>query len=736
MTFVRVLTSSCLVIAFGLVGFSIPGSSTGSVTAAMFQDEVAAQNMALTASNAQNESSYEFAAEQWEKLISQHASSSLIGKSHYNAGICFLQLQKFEKAIGHFQSSLPKLENDQAFQKPQASLYLGFAQFRHGQQLKSAKPDDANKYLTTATQTLGKLLSDKPDFEEADQVCYFQGGAFEELNRQEDALASYTKMLSYPKQTFKLEGLYAVADMHDQLGQYAKAFEYFEKVHAEAKTEKSPLLDEIQWRLGSTLLSLATADENRGEKAAAVVKLNRAQALLTELVNQDATGKGDDYARVAEDAKFELAFCARRLGQFEKSAQLFESIGNITASPLAAESLLNSGRNWIDAGKLETAKPILEKVVATDPANASLAAHWLSGLLLKSDNHQTAYDVATKQINKSAGTDEAKSSTYVALLMDQADAAFEIPEKRKDSIAMFDALVANHPDHMLAPSALHSSAFTSLDQNDFETAIKTATKFESKYPNSEFLPDTLEVKAESLLLNDKPDESAKVFEQLIGEFSEHKNLSRWKIRSGLSAYMSEDYQGTVDKLSPIVSTLDDAEGKSEALFWIGSSQFQLKDSEAAAKSLADSYASNSKWKRTEETLLTLCRAQLAIKKVEEANVTADKLIDGYPNSLLLSDLHYYLGEQAYEAEQFDEAFKHFDTINLNYADSKFAPYALYNSAWSQLQLKKYKESETLFSTLMDKFPDHEMAKQAKIGRGASRRKTGDTESSITDLNDF
>ena len=38
--------------------------------------------------------------------------------------------------------------------------------------------------------------------------------------------------------------------------------------------------------------------------------------------------------------------------------------------------------------------------------------------------------------------------------------------------------------------------------------------------------------------------------------------------------------------------------------------------------------------------------------------------------------------------------------------------------------------------MIDKFPNHEVAKRAKIGRGASRRKTGNVEASITDLMEF
>lgn len=706
--------------------------------AVVYQDDAAAQNIAQTASNAQNSGEYGFAAEQWEKLLSQHANSPLVGKAHYNAGICFLQSNDFEKSIGHFKSSLPKLENDQAVQIPQANLYLGFAQFRRGQLLKQeSKSEEANQLLTTATQTFANLLKNNSDFADADQVCYFQGGAFEELGQRENALAAYTKMLGYPKQTFKLEGLYALADMHDQLGQYAKAFEYFEKVYAEAKTEGSPLIDEIQWRTGSTLMSLATADENRGEQDAATAKLKLAQTMLSELVAQDPSSKDATFARIAEDARYELAFCSRRLGQFEIAAKLFEVVASNPESPLAAESLANAGRNYIDAGKPELAEPVLEKVVSAGSNNATLAAHWLAGVYLKSGQHQKAYDIASKQIKKSKNV-TPKDSAWVALLMDQADAAFEIPAKRKGSIALFNAIAGQFPDHKLAPSALHSSAFTSLDVDDFKTAIKTATRFEAKYGDSEFLADTMEVKAESFLLSDQPAEAAKMFEALVSRFGEHKNRKRWLVRSGLATYMNKDYKSTITKLSPLLAsyTDDDSAAFSETTFWIGSSQFQLKDYAAAAKSLSDSYARNNKWKRTEETLLTLCRAQLTSEQPDAATATAEKLVNGYPDSPYLSDLHYHLGEHAYDAGKFDDAFKHFSIINQEYSDSKFSPYSLYNAAYCQLELKKYKDSDKLFSELINKFPNHELSKRARIGRGASRRKMGDVEASITDLMEF
>ncbi|MFT7633290.1 MAG: TolA-binding protein, partial [Mariniblastus sp.] len=364
------------------------------------------------------------------------------------------------------------------------------------------------------------------------------------------------------------------------------------------------------------------------------------------------------------------------------------------------------------------------------------AAHWLAGIHLKSKAFQTAYDVATQQLTQTEGVDSSLDPTRVALLMDQADAAFEIPEKRNGSIALFDAIANQHPDHPLASSALHSSAFTSLDQGDFATAIKTATRFETKYGDDDFLPDTLEVKAESFLLNDQPAESSQVFEQLVSKFKNHPNHPRWQIRSGLASYMSQEHQTAIDKLTPLVDSMDDKANKAEAQFWIGLSQFEIEDFKSAAQSLANSYATHNRWDRTDETLLKLCRAQFALGEAEAATTTANTLINDYPDTPLLSDLHYRMGEVAYEAENFQDAFEHFEMIIQQYPDSQFLPYALFNAAWCKLELKEYKKSDALFSKLMTQFPTHELAAQAKIGRGASRRKTGDVASSIKDLTEF
>ena len=689
-------------------------------------------DIAQTAATAQNNSSYDFAAQQWEKLITNFPKSPLASKAHYNAGICYLQSNEFEKSIDHFQASLPFLSDDQSAQKPQASLYLGFAQFRRGQQLKrESKSADSNTLLTTATQTLENLLISHPDFKDADQVCYFQGGAFEELDRLEDALKSYMRMRGYPKQTFNLEGLYAIADMHDQLGQHSKALEYYKKFQSESETD-NPLANEVKFRTGRTMISLALADENAGDKNAAMEKFKQAAEILANVANQDPAGKDQPFVEIIEDARFQQAFCARRLGQFETAAILYEKIASNPKSRLRARALTYAGQNFVDARKTEKAIVALEKAVNTDSDYAKEAAHWLAGIYLKNKSPEKAYMLASMWAEKSAD-----HPMLIPLLMDQADAAYAIPSHLKESAELFKAIAENHPDDPLAPSALYNSAFASLKLKDYKSAITKADRFESKYQESDFLPDTLEIKADACLLDEQPELANQVFNQLATQFADHEKNSLWKVRSGLALYLQMKYQPAINQLKPLVATFSDPAKKAETLHWIGSSQFHLKDYANATKSLSDSLASSDNWKRADETLLTLCRAQLATDQGgQSAQSTAQRLIKEFPNSPLISDVYYHIGEQAYDAGKFETAYQNFDQILQHHTDSKFVPFSLYNAGWSQLKLKKFAESEKLFSRLIKEFPDHELAKQAKIGRGATRRKTGDVKSSIADLKEF
>ncbi len=699
-------------------------------------DDAAAQVLAQIAVGAQNAEDYSLAAQQWEKLITDFPKSKLIGKAHYNAGVCYVQLQKYEPAATQLAAAIPLLAGDEAKQQPQAYLYLGFCQFRQGRSLFRAgdesKKNEANILLTTSTQTLATLLKQFPQFADNDQAAFFQGNAFEDLGRLEDAAASYAHMITYPKQTFKFDGLYALANVNEQLGKFSDALTHYQKFRSEADAAGGhPLIDEVNFRTAQTHIGLALADTNRGDKPTADKNYAAAQTLLSAIVAQGFAEKPAAFREMADEAQYQLAYCAAQLGDYQRAAETYAAVADRADSAFKNPARINAAYSYIKAEKTDLAITALTTALASEDAEtAATAAATLSNLYLKSGQVQAAYDLASQWIPKSAD-----SPRLTQLMLDRADAAYQLPEKRAQSPALFLEIVDKFPQHESAPSATYNAAFAFLELNQLDEAIAAANRFEKNYSDNSFLPDTLEVKADALLLKNDA-ESAAVFDQLLTKYPDHEKSNRWLIRSALSKFVQKKYQPVIDLLTPKVESFTDATQKAEALHWIGSSQFNLEQYEAAIPPLTQSLAADPKWRSADETRLTLSRALFQTKKIAEAKQQIEQLIAAFPDSALLGKAYFYLGESEFESGQFEAAFKNFSIVIAKYPQSDLVPLALYNAAWSQMERKQFEDSIALFSRIIDEFPQHDLAAKAKSGRGAARRKTGKMEGSIEDMQAF
>ena len=695
-----------------------------------FQDQ-AELTIAQTAFTAQSSGEYQFAADEWERLITRFPKSESVAKARFNAGVCRMYSSNYEKAIEHFKTALPNLD-ESAVRKLEAGLFLGFSQYRLGQELiDNGEKEKANLQLTTATQTLEKLAKENPTFVDLDQAYYYQGEAYNELDRLDEALAAYTKMLACPKKTVRMEGLYAKGDVHDRLGQHAKALELFETFQKEsAAVGGNPYDDEVKMRTGATLVQLAESDQDAGNKDAATQKLQRAAQLLTEVTQVDPQGKSSNFPQIIEEAKFELAFATSMQGEHEKAAGLYEELAANSESRYAQESLANAGRNYLNANNLDKAVPLLNKTMESNSKFSDVAAHLLASKYLELKQPQKAYDVTTKQLANLSG------EPRVTLKLDQAESAYQIPERLAESAKLFQAIADDHADHDDAPLALRNVAFAKIDLKDYPGTVEVADQFEKRYPENEYLPVALELKAEALLLDGQHKKAITAYDYLVSKFSDHTNLAFWKLRCGLSKFMAEDYQGAIDQITPVVNQFELAERKAESHFWIGSSQFSLEKFSEAVTSFTNSNAADQKWKRADENLLMLCRSQLKSNQLDQAQQTAVALKSGFPESSKLADLHFYLGESAYDTEKFDEAMTNFQSVIDQHGKTRFAPLAIYKAALTQAKLSKFEDSEKLFSKLISEFGDHELAKEAKVERGAMRLKSGDAKSSLVDLKAF
>lgn len=696
-------------------------------------DERQALAIASTAQSAQNEQSFEFAAEEWERLLLKFPKASIAGKAHFNAGICQIQLQQYSKAIAQLKNSIPKLD-DKAVQVPTAKFYLGFAQYAYGEKLVDEDKEKATEYLTTAAKTFGDLVKSSPKFDRNDQVCYFQAGSYEKLGRMEEALAAYKNMANF-KSTNKdyfFDSLFAICDLNMELGNYAEALKASDQLIAEAKPDNHSLLDRVSLLKGKTIVELADAAQDRGDTKEANERFVQADALFQGLIAVENPSMPADFPEIKGEAKYLRAYCLARLEKFEDAATLYADLVTTGDPTLADQMQAYAGSNYLSAGKTDKAITALRKAIETDSKYAVDSAHLLSDVLRKQDKFQEAYDIATKFIPKAAALE---STWLVPLKLDQADAAYEIDAKRKSSIALYDALAKDHPNHKLASAALYNSAYASLKLKDYQAAIDTSDKLIDNYPESADYAYTLEVKADALLLDGKYADATKTLDKLIGDDASQDSpkLNLWKLRSGLSLFLQKQYEPAIERLRPVAGKLELAEKNAEAYHWIASSQFQLGKFANAEASFRRSLAADASFPRADEAMSFLCRCQLKQDKVVEAKKTAKTLAEQFPQTKWLSDAYYQIGSKDLDNKNFDTALINFEKVITNYDDSAQLAPSLYGAAWCHQNKKQYKQAIEYYKRLVAEFPENNLIENAKIQTASLQRMTGQSSVAIPEL---
>ena len=106
-------------------------------------------------------------------------------------------------------------------------MFLGYAQMNYGNQLSMSTDEtdlkNSSIYLTTATQTLGRIVNKFPEFELSDQALYFRGQSFYKLDRLEDAIAAFQKVTENPKATFRKDAFFDLATAWQRQGEISLA---------------------------------------------------------------------------------------------------------------------------------------------------------------------------------------------------------------------------------------------------------------------------------------------------------------------------------------------------------------------------------------------------------------------------------------------------------------------------------------------------------------------------------
>jgi TolA-binding protein len=675
------------------------GAASGGLCVAQEGTEDAARQYNL-AVELQNRGAYQRAVEAWSRFIAQQPSDPRLDRALHYRGICQLKLNRPAEAAQSFAAVLrdhPKSELREA-----SRLNLGMAQYQQGQQGQAEMYDHAAK-------TFADVLSRSPPEKSIPQALFYLAECQYQRGHKAEAIGQYSRLLAkYPQSGLAADALYALAVAQQEVNRPAEA----DKSLAEflRRFPENQLATEVRMRRGDVRFTLGDYE------------------VAAQMLGEAATKPGFE---MADYAALRQAAAVAELKRYAEAARLYAAVAErFPRSPYAAEARLAAGKNYFQAGDLAASQAALKRAAA-DSAHALDAAHWTARILLQQKKAAQALAVAEKAI---AGN--ASGPMVAQLLLDQADALYELPGRRLEAASRYAAVATKYPQESVAPQALYTASATALAERDYRLAREHAEQFLKRYPTSDLAVDATYVAAESDLQLGKTAEAAERYGQLLKRWPSHADAESWAVRRGLALFLAKDYRGAVAVLTPVADRLTAGELRAEALYVVGNSELELGHADEAQRRLSAAVAAAPRWRLADETLLGLALAQRQQNQLAAAQATLRRLIAEFPQSGTLERAYYRLGEYAYAANDSRQAAEAYAQVAKRWPKSPLVPHALHGLAWTRLAQGDTAGAAEAAAQLTKQYPDDKLAVRARYAQGLARQQLGQYALAIEDFKAF
>lgn len=648
-----------------------------------------------------NRELYDLAAAEWLKFVDTYPKHERVGHGYHYLGICNFKNREFDKAVANFKEVIAKHPK---FDKLESTyLYLGITQFSQGQA--------GNKEAYAAAEkTFADQVAAFPKGDYVPQALYYRAESFYAQDDREDAIPLYQALVTqFPKHALVPDALYALGVAQEEL----KQFEAADKTYSQFLTAapQSPLVTEVTMRRGETLFA-------RGQYAEA-----------DKLFGQAAGTK--DFA-LADHATVRQAASKAARQQYDEAAALYASVpAKWPESTNITLAQLEGGKCAYLAGKYDEARKLLVNVQDVAGSTGAEASHWIARSYLRENNFAEALKVADAALPKAAET-----PFIPQLLLDKADALYDLPDRRADSVPVYVELATKYPDDSSAPQALYMAGFACLDLGKYDEALQHTDAFLKKYTDSSLTADVVYVAAEARLQKSEYSASGDLYKQLLAKYGEHRDADQWKVRLGLARQLDKKYDEAVAALTPLLAGIKDKALLAEAEYLVGGSLLQLGKPAEAATALEKSMAADAQWRQADETLLALADAYRRTDQIDKATAQLKQLITKFPESDQLDRAHYRMGEYAYAQQKYPEAITEYELVTKNWPESTLVPSALYGLGWSQLSQGKYDAAVPPLTTLIDKHAQSDLVPRGRYARGLAEQQLKKFAEAQADLDAF
>lgn len=699
-------------------GFQAPGTPKPAAPVRKMSEEEKRKErvraLFADAANAQNNGAYPLALEQWQRLIKDFPGDPLASSARYYLGLCYQEQSPpdYANAVGSFRKSL---EDKDLKEQEEALVNLGWCLV----QLGSDPQKESKAALAEASKVFASFLEKYPDSPSVDRAIFYAGEAESRLGNTEKAVGFYNQLAQNKKLTkspLVPEALFALGFSYEELKQPKLASENYEALLA--GHIKHPLVRDANVRLGEIALQLDKPDQAAARYEQVIGTADFKKSPLADYI----------YSR--------YAFALAKSGQYAKSSEAYKQLATLFPnSKYAQNASLSMAQALMRDKKYAQAREAFVQVLASKDSKAIEAAHWLCQIAVLQNQKEQVVPIAREALEW-ASRIPAKDLTpgtrsQLALLkLDLADGLFATAEGKAEARKLFEQIAVEYADEPVSPRATYNAAFAAMQMGDLPEALRWAEAFETRFANSELIPDVGYVRAESLLQRGEHPAASEAFEKLVQSAKDHPSRTNWELRGITAQYLAGQPEKALVRIDAIVKESKDPSVQAEARFLQGACLLKLSKPDESIAALDQSLKLSSTWGQADEVLLVLAQAHEAKQDKVKAKEVLERLLKEFPKSRFKTQAEFRLGQLSAQAGKTQESIDWYQRVIVQNTDTSLRDFAKFDTAYLLIQQNQYAQAQELVLQVIDSTKNPGLAQEAIVANAICLRQTGKLEDSI------
>jgi TolA-binding protein len=466
-------------------------------------------------------------------------------------------------------------------------------------------------------------------------------------------------------------------------------------------------------------------------RALALYETGKPDEALAGIGDFEKRFAGSEYLGRAERLR---AWCYLKTGKPELALEAFVRFDKTSAdSPEGPANLLEWGKVLIAAGRLDDARPVLDRLSRKTPDSdiTREGSYWLGQVLLK----QRKFDEALALVAPLSTNESVREDLKVESLF----AVAEVHEGRTnivEAVAVLSNGLAQARSPELKLKGTYNLGRVYLEQGRLEEGIPLLKSFISSKPGDPRAEEAQLKLANALLDRSRNPDAVNEYQYYLETFTNSAGQAQARFGRGWGLMNIGRYAEAATEFAKAYGLSTEVGRKEQCLFKMGDAYFANSQFKLAAETYERITTEFPKSKLLPNVFFQLGESLTRAEDPQKAEKKFMELIRKYPDGPYTEEALLRLGEIKRTQSRWQESLEDFDKIINVHSNSPFLGQALHGRGIVYYNLFRFGEARADFDRVLRSYTNDPSAEQAFYMRGLCDYGMGKDEQALVICNDF